>query len=33
MQCPVDGAWHVMGNVAAKTLTPDQLAEAAKYRA
>lgn len=33
MQCPVDGKWGLMGNVAASSLSEEQLAEAEKYRA
>ena len=32
MQCPVDGKIVMVGNVRAKTLTPEQIEEAQKYR-
>jgi hypothetical protein len=33
MQCPVDGKMRMCGNVRAKNLTPEQLAEAQRYQA
>jgi hypothetical protein len=33
MQCPVDGKMRMCGNVPARDLTPEQLAEAQRYQA
>lgn len=33
MQCPVDGKMRMCGNVRGKDLTPEQLAEAERYKA